>query len=198
MANEKILDPITNKPAKGAAKAAMSEARAAAEQTAATVETNVETLTNAAQETVRRTQETARRTFDEAVTVTKQGLDQAAGRMFQNLDQFSAFGKENVDAVVKSSQALTKGVEELSRQVLGYAQQAIEMNVNATRALMGVKSLREFADVQNDLTKTGFDTFVQESTKLSEMAIKTTSEAFEPINSRATAVFETFSRARAA
>ena len=197
MPNDKIIDPNTNKPLKGAAKA-MSEARAAAEETAATVENNVTSLANAAQQTVQRTQETARRSFDEAVGATKQNLDQAAGRMFQNLDQFSSFGKENVDAVVKSGQALAKGAEDLSRQMLSYTQQAIEMHVNASRALMGVKTLRELADLQNDYTKTSFDTFIQESTKLSEMAVKTTSEAFEPFNRRASAVIERLSRSQAA
>src|SRR3546814_14310410 len=66
------------------------------------------------------------------------------------------------------------------------------------KQVLGAKSLNEVVDLQNTFTKSAFDAFVAESTKISELSVKTASEAIEPIKARAAEAVEPLSRPHAA
>src|SRR3546814_7806258 len=66
------------------------------------------------------------------------------------------------------------------------------------KQVLGAKSLNEVVDLQNTFTKSAFDAFVAESTKISELSVKTASEAIEPIKARVDEPVDTLSRPPAA
>ena len=135
--------------------------------------------------------ETAFKTGTEAL---KAGFEKAV----KNYDQFLGYGKETVEAYVKSANAAGKGAETLHNEMYAYSKQSIEDSIAAAKALLGSKSVHEAFELQTDYAKTAFDSYVSELTKLSELVVSTTKEAFEPLQGRVAAWVEVVQTARPA
>ncbi|HEY1708645.1 MAG TPA: phasin family protein [Rhizomicrobium sp.] len=123
----------------------------------------------------------------------KAGFEKAV----KNYDKLVGFGKENVEAYVKSANVAGKGVETLHNELFGYSKQSIEGSIAATKALMGAKSVHEAFELQADYAKTAFDAYIGEITKISELFVSTSKEAFEPIQGRYQAWVEAVQNTRA-
>ncbi len=124
----------------------------------------------------------------------KAGFEKAA----KSYDQLVGYGKETVEAYVKSASAAGKGAETLHNEVYTYSKQSIEDSIAAAKALMGVKSVHEAFELQSDFAKTAFNAYVGQVTKLSEIFAASTKEAFEPLQGRVQAWVEIVQSARAA
>jgi len=98
----------------------------------------------------------------------------------------SASAKEVIEASVKSSQTFAKGAEKILKTLAELAQESSQRNAESMKALMASRTLNEFAEAQNKLAQQNFDEAMSTATKLSEMAIKLYTEAFEPINGQMT------------
>jgi phasin family protein len=112
-----------------------------------------------------------------------------------SFDQIVAFGKENTDAIVKSSSLAVKGVEELTKAYTTLANQSIEQTMAAVKALTAVKSPTEFQAVYTNLAKSNLETLVAESRKIQELASSVVTNSVAPINARIQAVAGTFKAA---
>ena len=128
------------------------------------------------------------------VEATKEHFAKAAETQFKAADEVAAFGKSNVEAFIQAGTIFFHGFEELARTVVGLTQAQVESSMTTAKALIGAKTLTEFTDLQNAFTKSTFDTAVSEATHLSELAIKITNEAIEPISARVTATIEHISK----
>lgn len=113
----------------------------------------------------------------------------------QSFDQIVAFGKENVDAFVKSSSLAVKGIEELTKAYTALANAQIEQTVAATKALTAVKSPTEFQTVYSNLAKTSLETLVAEGRKLQELTSTVVTNSAAPITARIQAVAGSFKAA---
>lgn len=113
----------------------------------------------------------------------------------QSFDQIVSFGKENVDAFVKSSSLAVKGIEELTKAYTTLANQQIEQTVSAVKALSSVKSPSEFQTVYSNIAKTSIETLVAEGRKLQELASTVVTNSAAPINARIQAMASTFKAA---
>ena len=143
------------------------------------------------------TQETTQKNFEQAVSVTKENMDKASEAAFKGYDQYASVAKGHYDAVAKSFDILHKGFEDVSKAWYAYTRTSVDAGVDFSKKVMGAKSVNEVVDLQNEYAKTSFDSFVAESTKLSEMTVKTANEAIEPIKARVDETVETFSKAAA-
>jgi phasin family protein len=130
----------------------------------------------------------------EVVEKAQDQLTRAAETHFKAADDVAAYGKSNIEAVIQAGSSLFKGIEELTRGIVGLTQTQLETSIGAAKALLGAKTLAEFTDAQNAYTKTAFDLTVSEATRLSELAIRVTNEAIEPLNARMTATIEQFTK----
>ena len=105
--------------------------------------------------------------------------------MFQGNKQFesiAASGKEQADAIAKSSAILAKGVEDILKTVMEIAQESTEKSQSVAKTVMSCKTLNEFMEVQTKLAQASFDDFMTNATRISEKAVKLGTEVFEPIN----------------
>lgn len=109
--------------------------------------------------------------------------------MTQNKTQYDKFAndaasasKESVEAFLKSTNIWVKGTEDLIKTCMSLAQENASKNSEALKTLMGCKTLNELTEVQNKLAQENFDGFMSSATKLSELTVKLTTEALEPIN----------------
>ncbi len=108
-------------------------------------------------------------------------------KQFENITQeASEFGRDNVEAFIKSGTIFTKGFEDIFRASLSLAQSSAEKQSQFIKEAMTTKSLNEWADIQNKIAQANFDDFMEGATKISELSAKLLTEASEPINSQVT------------
>jgi phasin family protein len=136
--------------------------------------------------------------FDQFATSAKEQIEKAATQFVKNYEAYTAFTKGNVDAVVQSSTVAVKGLEDLSKATIAYGQSSLESSVAASKAALGAKSLRELTELQTSFTKSSLETAVAETTKLSELSVKVTKDAIEPLTARVKVAVEQFSKPLAA
>ncbi|MDR3438509.1 phasin family protein [Telmatospirillum sp.] len=113
----------------------------------------------------------------------------------QNLEDVVAFGKANVEALVKSSSVTVKGFEDLAKAYSSLANQSIEQTTNAVKALTSAKSPTEFQTIYTGLAKTSLENFVAESRKIQELANSIVTSSFAPLNARVQALSGLFKAA---
>lgn len=128
----------------------------------------------------------ASKNIEKSLEITKKSMGEAV----KGFDEIAAFSKENVDAVMASSNAAAKGMESMNAEIMAYSKGSMEEGVAAMKALTSAKNIREYFDIQNAMMKSSYDRFVSESSKFSEMSLKIMSEVSEPVNSRMSVVME--------
>lgn len=170
--------------------------------TATASATPVDAAVSASQETIEQMtrigQETAQKNLEQAITMAKDNVEKASQSMFKGYDQINSLAQGNYEAVTKSFGIISKGLEDVSKAWADYTKVSVDTTMSFGKQVLGAKSLNEFVDLQNTFTKSAFDTFVAESTKISEMSVKTASEAIEPIKARVDEAVGTLSRPLAA
>ncbi|OIQ93709.1 phasin protein [mine drainage metagenome] len=105
-----------------------------------------------------------------------------------NIDQLVSFGKDNVEALVKSSSLAVKGLEELSKVYAALANQSVEQTSAAVKALSSAKSPTEFQSIYNDLAKNNFEQFIAESRKIQELTNSLVTSSVAPLSARVQAL----------
>lgn len=118
------------------------------------------------------------------------GMRDKAEEMVKGYDELATTGKENIEAWSAAGTAYGKGMEAISGEWMKFAKQMLDSNVQATKAILGAKSLNEVMDLQSDFARGSFDSVMAQSTKLGEMATKVAQDAVEPINTQFTATVE--------
>lgn len=111
--------------------------------------------------------------------------------------EFAAFGRDNIEAVVKTGAALSAGAEAIGQEVMGYARAALKSASETARGLLGAKTLDDVVRLQTDLARRHFEEFVAGSMKLSELGMSVASEAFAPWEGRVEATMARLTHAPA-
>lgn len=148
--------------------------------------------------TVTAAQEAATKNVEQAVAYTKEQLDKVSKQSFQAYEDLAGFHKENVDAMLASSNVLAKGIESLSKNILAFSQTQIESGMSTAKAAVAVKTLRELVDLQTEYARTSFDALIAETTKAAELSVKVANEAMEPISARVNATVEKLAKMKVA
>lgn len=128
--------------------------------------------------------------YEQAMSMTKEQVEKASAAFFKGYDEVATLNKQNVEAMVKASDVLAKGAESVGKAYFDFAQSSAEASVEATKAMMGAKTVKDMVDIQSDYARTSFDNFMAESTRISEMTVKLANEAFAPIQAQVNAAFE--------
>lgn len=193
--------PTKKSATKSTAKKAAAAASAPAAAVAETVEP-AEAAFAANQETMETVlkagTQAATKGYEQAIALAQEQVEKASETIFKRYDEIAGLGKDNVDAYVRSTAALTKGFESLNKQLMSIAQSTVEANVATAKAIFGAKTLREVIDLQTEFSRSRFDSAVAESAKLTEMTMALTNDAIEPIQLSMNATVEKFMKPIAA
>jgi hypothetical protein len=100
--------------------------------------------------------------------------------MVKNIDELQQFGKDNMDATLKSFGSLSKGMQAIAAEMADYSKKVFEQGTAATEKLIGAKSLEKAFEVQSDYAKIAYEGFVAEATKLGELYTDLAKEAYKP------------------
>jgi phasin family protein len=112
------------------------------------------------------------------------------------LERAVEMNKENVEAIVESLSAATRGLEVISGESLSFAKQVFNDSVKAGKALMSVKSPQEFMTMHSDYSRSVFDQIVNQATKVNDLGMTAMKNAYAPINTRVTSLAKAVQKSR--
>ena len=142
-------------------------------------------------------------TNHEAVKTTVETMTAAGNKAFKDsvekslaaLAEMNTHSKKNLEAVVASVTAATKGAEAIGARAMAYSKKSMEDQIAAAKTLAAAKSVQEAIELQTNFAKSAFEAYVAEVTKMSETVAASMKETVAPISERVTALVE---RAQAA
>jgi phasin family protein len=100
--------------------------------------------------------------------------------MLTNFDDMQKFGKDNVEATLRSFGAASKGMQAIAAEVTNYSKKSFEDGTAAVERLMGAKTLEKAIEVQSEYVKTAYEGFVAQATKLGELYADIAKESYKP------------------
>ncbi|MDC7675692.1 MULTISPECIES: phasin family protein [Asticcacaulis] len=118
----------------------------------------------------------------------KDGVEKSLGM----LNEVNSLSKGNIEAVIESMTAATKGVETVGAQTAAFAKKNWEDAVAAGKSLSTAKSVQEVIELQSSWAKSSIEAYVSEMNTISETLSASFKDTFKPINARMTAAVEKF------
>ena len=106
-----------------------------------------------------------------------------------------SFHKANIEATVAASAKLFSGIEELSKEYIGFVSKSVEDAVAQAKTVAAVKTPAEALQLQQSFAKASYESAVAEATKLAELTKTIAGSVGEPLQSRAKAAYESLSKA---
>ena len=103
--------------------------------------------------------------------------------MLKNVDEIQKFGKDNVEATMKSLGATSKGFQAIAAEVTNYSKKSFEDGTAAVERLLGAKTLEKAIEVQSEYVKSAYEGFMSRSAKLGELYAGLAQEAYKPFES---------------
>ena len=140
--------------------------------------------------------ETLKTTAEKYSAAGTQAFKDAVEKSLSALNDFNAQSKGNLEAVVASVTAATKGAETLGAHALAYSKKSLEDQVGAARSLSAARSVQEVVELQTSYAESAMEAYLAEMNKASEIVASTVKETMTPLNARVTAAVEKFQAAR--
>jgi hypothetical protein len=122
---------------------------------------------------------------------TGQTLDQPDGTT-RGLTEEAA---HNLRAVAQSSTVLTRGLQEVSREVVSRSQQRLQRNLDGVKALARCRSMTDLVEVQSSLLRDNLEQTLENSRRLAELTLQMTDEATKTMTIQADKTAQRFHRA---
>ena len=96
-------------------------------------------------------------------------------------EEFQKVGKDGFDAAVRSFGEVNKGFQAITAKVTDYYKKAFEDGTRAFEQLIGAKSVEQAFEIQTQYAKKAYDTYMAEMSKLGEMYVGLTRNAYKPV-----------------
>lgn len=127
----------------------------------------------------------------------EQMTKQAEG-FFKAAEEAAEFSRGNLEAMTKSAQLMTVGMQDLGKQFFAVTQALTDHALESAKALAAVKSLKEAADIQAAFAKASMERSMSEAAKLQEATFRLAEQASAPITARVTLAVEKMAKPLAA
>ena len=112
----------------------------------------------------------------------------------QTTEQLVNFGQGNVEALVKSSQIFTTGLQDLGKLMAASAQATMDDAMTAFHAMTSVRSLKDAADLQASLARSAMEKALTQSNQVAETSFKVAEQVFAPISGRMSLAVQSFGK----
>ncbi|MEY4250056.1 MAG: hypothetical protein RJA87_1689 [Pseudomonadota bacterium] len=140
--------------------------------------------------------ETMKKTVEQFTAAGSTAFKEQVEKSLSALNDVNAQSKHNLEAVVASVTAATKGAEALGAQVIAFSKESMESQVAAAKSLTSAKSVQEAVELQTAYAKSAMETMMAQMTKMSETAAASVKDSMTPLNARMTAMVEKMQAAR--
>ncbi len=105
-------------------------------------------------------------------------------------EQFVSFGQANLEALMKSGQIWSAGIQDLTARLAANAQTSFEETLSAMRAMTGVKTLRDAVELQAGFAKSAVEKTMSETGRITESSMRLAEQAAAPITARVSAAVD--------
>jgi len=160
----------------------------------------VSTVTDAAETTTAQATQAA----NQAASFATAGANQMRSAMERSLEQankaaegsmkaaqeFAEFSRGNAEVLAQVTQTWMSGTQDISRQAFAFVQSLTDHAMEGARALSGVKSLKEAAEIQATYARGTMDRVVSETAKLQEASLRLAEQVAAPMTQRVTQAVE--------
>ena len=140
--------------------------------------------------------DTAKTTADQFTAASNVAFKDGVEKTLAALNDANAHSKKNLEAVVASVTAATKGAEALGAQAKAFSNASFESQVAAAKSLTGAKSVQEVVELQTAFAKTALESYMAEMGRMSETLSASVKDSMKPLNERMTAMVERLQAAR--
>jgi phasin family protein len=140
--------------------------------------------------------ETVKSTVDQFTAASNTAFKDGVDKTLTALNEANAVSKKNLEAVVASVTAATKGAEALGAQAMAYSKTSFETQVAAAKSLTSAKSVQEVVELQTSFAKSALEAYMAEMTRMSETVSASVKDSMKPLNERVTAMVERVQAAR--
>ena len=138
----------------------------------------------------------AKTTVDQFTTASNVAFKDGVEKTLTALNDANAHSKKNLEAVVASVTAATKGAEALGAHAMAFSKSSFENQVAAAKSLSGAKSVQEAVELQTAYAKSALETYMAEMGRMSEIVSASVKDSMKPLNERVTAMVERVQAAR--
>ena len=139
----------------------------------------------------------AAESIEAAMAAGKETIETAVNagtEAFKGYEDAIAYGKANVDAVMKSNAIFVKGVQDFNKVLFGLAQESIEDSVTASKKFLGCKTVQDAVETQTALATSNYAKVLKESGKITDLSVKLAEEVSQPIAKRVNETVEKFTK----
>ena len=140
--------------------------------------------------------ETLKNTVEQVTTAGSKAFQEGVEKSMAAFGEVNSYSKKNLEAVVASVTAATKGAETLGAQAMAYSKKAIEDQAAAAKTLAGAKSVQEVVELQTNFAKSALEAYMAQVNLVTETVAASVKESLSPINERVTAFVERMQSAR--
>jgi phasin family protein len=134
--------------------------------------------------------DTVKSTFDQYTSAGATAFKDAVEKSLSAFSEVNGYSKKNLEAVVASVTAATKGAEALGAQAMSFSKSSFEGQVAAAKSLATAKSLQEVVELQTTFAKSALESYMSEVGKMSDTVASSVKDSLKPLNERVTAVVE--------
>lgn len=96
-------------------------------------------------------------------------------------DEYQKASKDGFDATLRSFGETNKGLQALVAEMTDYSKKALDDGIHAWEQLLGVKSIDQAVQIQSQYAKRAYDNYMAELSKLGEMYMALTRNAYAPV-----------------
>jgi len=121
-------------------------------------------------------------TADAQKTVTEQ-----FDKVSKSFEGMTAFGQENLDAMVKSSEIAAKAAEGIGTEISTFSKKSFEDGVAAAQDLAAAKTMTELFEKQTAFAQSAFEGWMHQATKMNEIYVSAAKEITAPLGARVNA-----------
>jgi phasin family protein len=134
--------------------------------------------------------ETVKATVERVTLAGNQAFKDTVEKSLGALNEVNAHGKRNLEAVVESVTAATRGAETLGAQAMAFSKKSWEDGVAAAQSLSSAKSVQEVVEIQTNWAKSSLETYLSELNRWSDTVSASVKDSLKPLNERVTATVE--------
>jgi phasin family protein len=134
--------------------------------------------------------EAVKTTVDQFTNAGNAAFKDAVEKSLAQLNELNSHSKKNLEAVIASVTAATKGAEALGAQAMSFSKTAVENQVSAAKSLAGAKSAQEVVELQTAFAKSALETYMAEFSRMGEIVAASVKDSMKPLNERVTAGVE--------
>ena len=90
------------------------------------------------------------------------------------------FSKENIDAALKSVDAVTKGMQAMAVEAVDYSKRSFDAGGAAVERLLVANTLDKAVETQSEIVRSAYEDYVGQVVRMSEIATDMAKGAYQP------------------